>query len=144
MFNSNNYVAIIFASVVSIAFVLTFFALQNLGDSNTVEELEVKMRTWNKNKPYSFSYTITKGCMFVNVVEVTNINDDISYKSNRSYHKKVNIDDLFNEIRRALNNAYSIQVVYSQQGFPERIEIDWSKSVIDDECFSEVSNFRII
>jgi hypothetical protein len=29
-------------------------------------------------------------------------------------------------------------------GFPEVIEIDWNKDIMDDECFYEISEFKVI
>jgi len=81
--------------------------------------------------------------MFIQSVEVFNIDGEIQYKLGQEGHSKKNINTLFQEIRNALYSAYSAKITYSELGYPLSYSIDWSKSTIDDECFVKISEFRI-
>ncbi|CAM3139404.1 hypothetical protein SHLO109777_19555 [Shewanella loihica] len=59
-------------------------------------------------------------------------------------HKLV-IDDLFKAANKGLFEAASMEIKYHPKfGFPEVIEVDWSKDTIDDECFYEISKFKVL
>jgi hypothetical protein len=52
---------------------------------------------------------------------------------------------LFKAANKGLFEAARIKITYHPKyAFPQVIEVDWRKDVIDDECFYEVSEFKVI
>ncbi|EOK1080767.1 DUF6174 domain-containing protein [Proteus mirabilis] len=40
-----------------------------------------------------------------------------------------------------MNSAHSLEIEYSSLGYPKSYSVDWSNSVVDDECFATVELF---
>ncbi|WP_440905558.1 DUF6174 domain-containing protein [Catenovulum sp. SX2] len=138
MFSSNNYISILFATIISVAFVWVFTSLQFMRATHTIEELDANIAKWNNNEPRNYSYKIVKGCMFLHSINVTNIGGNLSYSGNEGGANPANIAALFKELRKAINSAHSLQIEYSSMGYPKSYSVDWSNSVVDDECFATV------
>ena len=55
------------------------------------------------------------------------------------------VDDLFEQVRDANLRAYKVETEYHPYfGFPTNINADWEKDVIDDECFIQVTEFKVL
>jgi len=143
MFNTQSYTSIIFATVVSVVFVLVIFNFQLLGESHSLEKLDKQELLWKKNKPQRFSYKVTRGCMFGSSVEVMHADGVNHYKYSKENSPKSNIDYLFLELRRAFYEANSVKVSYNYMGYPESYRIDWSADTYDNKCFSKINEFRV-
>jgi len=54
------------------------------------------------------------------------------------------IDDLFDVAEEAIKESHKLELRFNKDfGFPEKMRADWSKDIIDDECFFEVTEFKL-
>jgi hypothetical protein len=61
------------------------------------------------------------------------------------YSQVATIDDLFDTLAKALDEADEVKVAYDPTyGFPQTIDIDNIKEAIDDEISYEVTNFEVL
>lgn len=53
------------------------------------------------------------------------------------------IENLFAILETALKSSYQLEVSYDPYyGFPQLVHVDWSREIIDDECFYDVKTFK--
>ena len=110
-------------------------------------DLENARELWNINKPERYSYTLTTGCMFIEQHEmVHNEHGHISTPlGGAPKAMPVTIDDLFKQVGNANLTAYKALTEYHPYfGYPVLFKTDGSKDVFDDECFIQVTNFKVL
>jgi hypothetical protein len=101
---------------------------------------------WLTTHPSKYSYEINEGCMFVSTTIAKVINGSHYFQDleNQSFGGNTTIEDLFNIVEKAIFSSHKLSITYnSVYGYPESAEIDWSKDIIDDECFIQMARFKI-
>ncbi|NQY65073.1 MAG: hypothetical protein HRT38_15360 [Alteromonadaceae bacterium] len=146
IFDSRDPYSVFFIMGTIIVFIFSFWGIgyQSVNSQNH-EKIEQQLKIWQKNEPEKYSYIAREGCMFVTSSKVLVVHGVALFEQIDEYHNKLVIDDLFIAANKGLIKAANMNIKYhSKYGFPENIELDWRKEVIDDECFYEISDFKVI
>ena len=146
IFDTRNSYSVIFilGSVIVLIFSFWGVGYQSV-NSQKHEKIERQLSIWHKNEPEAYSYIATEGCMFSVSSKVLVVHGVTLFEKIGDYEHKLVINDLFKAVNKGLFDAGSIEIKYNSKfGFPESIDVDWSKETIDDECFYEISDFRVI
>ncbi|MEB4592501.1 DUF6174 domain-containing protein [Candidatus Thiothrix sp. Deng01] len=113
---------------------------------------------WRQKRPSHYAYTLQRSCfctpearkpleirVFRNTVQQATILPDGKPLPKARKAEALTIDELFEVVRRAINNqAASIDVTYDPlYGFPTTIFIDQDKMIADEEINYAASNFKI-
>ena len=132
--------AIIFMTVSS---VVIFFLFQS---SNKTENIKNRFQQWSQIQPKNMTYTVTHGCMSAFSYDVYRV-DGKTFVQQKKYTDpswQHDIDSLFEVLLKASQSAHSLIVDFNTEyGYPQSIEIDWTKQTVDDECFYVVENFYV-
>jgi len=116
-------------------------------ESNKAAKRAGKLSTkWLATRPLNMSYQISFGCMSVFSYAVFRVDGKDYYEKTKwlETQEQISISDVFNAIKRATTEAYSLDVKYnSKYGFPEQVKIDWDKETYDDECFYTIEKFKL-
>lgn len=111
------------------------------------ETLQFNESKWDSNKPLHYSYQVTTGCMWVHSYHVEKNRSGLiaTPMDTSTVVKPISVSDLFAEVRKAHLTSHTVSVEYHPYfGFPTAIEVDWDKAIIDDECFVQVSDFKVL
>lgn len=131
-------------AILSAVFVLPFIFWgygELFATANSSKSVEHQLSYWQNNKPESFRYKLRYGCMAPTEINAVVAKDAIWIEGeNKSGY--VSIEDLFEIVETAKNQAYSITTTYNKRyGFPSSISVDWGGDIADDECFYQVEMF---
>lgn len=145
--NSSNPITIAAFVVVTI-FLLGAWVLFSQDESYEAKlvELAANENKWKAVKPESFEYEAANGCMFVHKYKIEHRNgrDIKKTTGNELAGTDTNIDGLFYKADKAIRKSYRADIKYHPHfGFPVLIDVDWDKDIIDDECFFEVTSFKV-
>ena len=144
IFSSRNSFSIVFVGGIGLLIIGMWVIFQ---PNKKHADLENGRALWSINKPERYSYTLTTGCMFIEQHEI--VHNEYGSTSSPLYGalkaKPVTIEGLFNQVENANLTAYkSLTEYHPYFGFPVLIKTDGSKDVFDDECFFQVTNFRVL
>jgi hypothetical protein len=111
------------------------------------ESLENSLELWEENGPEFYSYTYTSGCMWINRYKI-NVGEQgplVTPLDESPVIAPILIDSLFKQVRDANFSAHTVETEYHPYfGFPTVMSVDWDKDIIDDECFIEVTEFKVL
>jgi hypothetical protein len=136
------------AIIILTIFLLGAWVISHMNESYKVRlsELAVNKDLWKQTQPVSYNYTSTYGCMML-------FSYKIEHEKGRDFefpigqtpaNESLKIDDVFEQAEKAIRMSYSAEVKYHPYfGFPELIDVDWDKDIIDDECFFKISGFEV-
>lgn len=105
---------------------------------------------WESVSDGTYSFILMRGCFcaYGGTYWVQVVDGEVVY-AHRTFdndpvpaddlHVIESIDDIFNLIEEAEQEADELEVEYSDDGYPVRVSIDWIKPAVDDEMFLEVS-----
>lgn len=111
------------------------------------ENLENNLKLWKVNKPEFYSYVYTSGCMWINryKIELREQGPFITPLNNAPIVPVILIDGLFKQVRDANFSAHIVETEYHPYfGFPTVMSTDWSRDIIDDECFIQATEFKVL
>jgi hypothetical protein len=147
LLDSRNPITIV-AVIILTMFLLGAWVISQIDESYTVRlsELAVNKDLWEQTQPVSYQYTSAYGCMML-------FSYKIEHEKGRDFefpvgqtpaNESVKIDDVFEQAEKAIRMSYSVEIKYHPYfGFPELIDVDWNKDIIDDECFFKISEFEV-
>lgn len=136
------------AIIILTIFLLGTWLISHLDESYKVKlsELALSKQLWEQVQPVSYHYTSTYGCMML-------LSYKIEHEKGRDFefpigqtpaNESLKIDDFFAQAEKAIRLSHSAEVKYHPYfGFPELIDVDWNKDIIDDECFYKISEFEV-
>lgn len=131
----------VFSGVIVMIVAFWGFGMQFLS-MQSIESLEERKQHWYETRPANYSYTIVEGCM-TKLTSIVTVVDNLPYFSYQSTHDST-IEKLFTKAHNAFNGADSFAVNYNDKyGYIESIEVDWRKDALDDECFTQVTDFKL-
>ena len=140
-----NPIAVLSMGCIAVLFIVTWMAFNSANTNHEKHKaLADNKRQWFTYKPQSYRYRYSAGCMLWQSfnVEVSPAGTIVLPVGEFSAPENVAIENLFEEVSRALAEAYFVEIKYHPYfGFPLSIEVDWDKDVIDDECYVEVTAF---
>ncbi len=122
-------------------------------DRSEMDALSDARAEWNNYQDGTYSFLLNRGCFcivagpfFVQVID-TDVVTAISTHSNEVVRPEdlqyiETVDDVFDMIEDALENADEIEVEYSEFGYPTSVDIDWIKQAVDDEMFITISELQ--
>lgn len=150
-----KYITIITASIVCVVFVYVFYGIYlQFEVENRKYRIDGKAQIWIKNKPKSYSYVVREGCMFTRAYQVIHKNGEDLYFDFEEFCDpnegpkcdpvKYNIIGVFEKIKEASVRAEMLDVKYNALGYPEKVDIDWRRDAVDDECFISIEDFNEI
>jgi hypothetical protein len=146
IFDTRNPYSVFFVLGTVIILIFSFWGIgyQSV-NSQTHEKIQRQLNFWQQNEPERYSYIAQEGCMYVVGSKVLVVNRVALFEQIGEYKHELVIDDLFEAANKGLSEAASIEVKYDPKfGFPKKISIDWSHDIIDDECFYEITEFKVI
>ena len=144
IFSSRDSFSIVFVGGIGLLIISMWVIFQ---PNKKRADLENGRALWSINKPERYSYTLTTGCMFIEQHEIVhseygNVSTPIG---GAPQAKPVSIEDLFNQAENANLTAYKALTEYHPYfGYPVLIKTDGSKDILDDECFIQVTSFRVL
>ena len=155
MSDLKKYIVIVSATIISVIFVYIFYAIYLLIDlDNRRARVEANLEIWMKNKPEAYSYTVKEGCMLSREYQVIHKRGEDLFFSVRKYcdpnegakceSEMESIDGIFNKLIDASIKAEVLDIEYGKFRYPEKVDIDWSRKAIDDECYIFIEDFRKI
>ncbi|ABO25441.1 DUF6174 domain-containing protein [Shewanella loihica] len=146
IFDTRNPYSIFFVLGTIIVLIFSFWGIGHQSvNSQTHEKIASQLEIWQQNEPERYSYVAQEGCMYVVGSKVLVANGVALFEKLGEHEHKLVIDDLFKAANKGLFEAASMEIKYHPKfGFPEVIEVDWSKDTIDDECFYEISKFKVL
>ncbi|ESP91414.1 DUF6174 domain-containing protein [Pseudoalteromonas luteoviolacea] len=137
-------ICIVLGAVTAIVFSFWVIAYHAIS-GKTHDRVKKQQSIWLHKQPVSYSYTAYAGCMYTIISKVLVIDGNTFFENVAPEEDRLVIDKLFKAASKGLYEASSIEIKYhSEYGFPELIEVDWNKHVIDDECFYKIENFKLI
>ena len=146
--SSRSPITIISISILSIFLVglwVVTHSIQEEERKNT--QLQTNQSKWELNKPDAYSFVLVSGCMWVNSYKIEQTKSGLFSTpiDDSPVTKPITINDLFNEAKKANLTSHRVSVEYHPYfGFPTLIDVDWEKEVIDDECFVQVNEFKVL
>jgi len=146
IFDPRNPYSVFFVLGTIIVLIFSFWGVgyQSV-NSQAHEKIERQLDIWQQHEPERYSYIAKEGCMYVAGSKVLVVNGVALFEKLGEYEHEIVIDDLFKAANKGLFEAAKMEIKYHPKfGFPEVIEIDWNKDIIDDECFFEISEFKVI
>lgn len=135
---------LVLASIV--VFIVSFWgvAVQNLAEQQR-QAIAAQRLLWQQLEPESYRYKIGMGCMVAMSVTVTVNHGVAHFEPSGVIAVNTTIDDVFDAALNASRNAATMELTYHPEyAFPQLLSVDWSKEVMDDECYYEVSDFEVI
>ena len=117
------------------------------------EDISTQKEKWDDFQDGTYSFLFNRGCFcavggehFVQVIDGVVIDafrtwDNQPVESHFLQYIET-IDALFEMIERARREAHSLDVEYSEYGYPTLLSIDWIKNAVDDEIHFQVSNVQ--
>ena len=111
------------------------------------ENLESNVTLWDANKPKFYSYVYTAGCMLIvqYKIEINKQGTSVTPLGKAPVIAPILIDGLFKQVRDANVSAHIVETEYHPYfGFPTVMSVDWDKNTYDDECFIQVTEFRVL
>jgi hypothetical protein len=146
IFDTRNPYAVFFILGTVIVLLFSFWGIKYQSvNSQAHDKLAHNLTTWLQGEPEKYSYVVRQGCMFVASSKVLVVNGVALFEKVDEYDSELVISDVFKAANKGLFEAARIKITYHPKyAFPQVIEVDWRKDVIDDECFYEVSEFKVI
>ncbi len=137
--------AILLTLTIMIAVAFTYWTF--ISSAEKFANIKYQKELWKEKEPSSYSYSVYNGCMIVQKSEAIVLFGDRVFRKPDLDGKflvgEVDIDELFSTIDKAQAQAHSIEVKYNADyGYPESIQVDWSETTLDDECFFVVEDFE--
>jgi len=147
LLDSRNPITIAAISIVTLL-LLGIWVISHVDESYRIKlsELDANKNLWEKTQPLSFNYTVTYGCMMLAKYKIENEKGrDFEFPIGQTpANESLKIDDIFAQAEKGIRMSHSVEVKYHPYfGFPELIEVDWDKDIIDDECFFQISEFKV-
>ncbi len=146
IFDVRNPYSTFFVLGITIILIFSFWGIgHQSANLPTHKKVAEQFVIWQQNEPKRYSYIAREGCMYVASAKVLVVNGVPLFEKVGKIGHQLVIDDLFKAANKGIFEAASIDIQYHPQfGFPELIKVDWKKETIDDECFYEISQFKII
>ena len=146
IFDSRDPYAVFFILGTVIVFIFCFWGINYQSiNAQTNEKIQQQLAIWQTNEPEKYSYIAREGCMYVAGSKVLVVNGVALFEKIGEYEHKLVIDDLFKAAKKGFFSAARMEISYHAKfGFVKSIEVDWNKDVMDDECFYEISDFKVI
>ena len=139
------------SAIVLLLTILSLPACQILGpDDPEVAGSEGPRETWESLSDGTYSFLLMRGCfcLYGGTYWVQVIDGEVAYAHQTFDNQPVpaddlhiieSIEDIFDLIDEAEQDADEMEVDYSDDGYPVRVMIDWIKPAVDDEMYFEVS-----
>lgn len=143
----------LFPALVFIVFVVTGCQISGPDDPRTSTD-SVQRAKWEAAQAGTYHFTIVRGCFCINGGEHTVFVTDGKVTSAYSVWQEEyypadqlsyfeTIDDLFDMLERAREEADEVEVTFSDRGYPTELVIDWIKEAVDDEIAFSISSLTI-
>ncbi|MEN3158684.1 DUF6174 domain-containing protein [Alkalimonas sp. NCh-2] len=113
--------------------------------SRELNQYEQYRDYWQSLNLRDYAYVIEEGCMFGSITSATVSSGEHNFVKyeNQLFGGSTTIDDLFDQAEQAIKESHKLELRFNKDfRFPEKMRVDWSKDIIDDECFYEVTEFR--
>ncbi len=113
--------------------------------SRQFDQFEQYRAYWRSLNLQNYDYVIEEGCMFGSTTSATVRGGKHNFVQfeNQHFGGSATIEYLFDQAAQAIKEAHHLELRFnSGYGFPETIRVDWSKDIIDDECFYKVTEFK--
>ncbi|WP_269521300.1 DUF6174 domain-containing protein [Alteromonas sp. BMJM2] len=146
--DSRNPITIVTIGIVTL-FLLGAWVISHSNENFTIRlaELSASKARWEKLKPIEYNYTVKSGCMFVQSYNIEHRNRQIfKFPVGQSTPREsLSIKEVFDIAEKATRLSYSVDIIYHPYfGYPELIDVDWDKDIIDDECFVQITDFDVL
>lgn len=114
--------------------------------SRELNQFEQYRAHWRSLNFRDYAYIIEEGCMSGSITSATVTGGEHNFVKyeNQLFGGSSTIDDLFDVAEEAIKESHKLELRFNKDfGFPEKMRADWSKDIIDDECFFEVTEFKL-
>jgi len=123
-------------------------------DHGEETELSSNRKKWDAYQDGDYNFVLLRGCFCIlggpHWVQVVDHQVDVAISTNTNQPVPADdlqyiesVSDVFDMIEEALESADSIEIEYSEFGYPLSVNIDWIKQAIDDEMFITISNLQL-
>ena len=120
-------------------------------DDPRTEAVSNHRSAWSNWSDGTYSFTVFRGCFCAwgGAVWIQVVDDEIAAAFLTERNEPVpsehlgnlqTIDDIFDMIERAEQEADNLEVEWSDEGYPSRVFIDWIEEAVDDELLLEIAS----